>query len=46
MDPKRKPSILARVVFVALAIPFFYLVYQGIIWLMKNAFRNGGIPIP
>lgn len=46
MDPDRKPSILARILFLILAIPFFYLVYLGITWLMKTAFRNGGIPVP
>lgn len=46
MDPNKKPSILARVVFVLLALLLAYGLYHFVIWLMTTAFRRGGIPIP
>lgn len=45
MDPEKKPSLRARIVFLALAIPFFYLVYRGILWFLQTVMTKD-LPVP
>lgn len=45
-DDKKPPSPRAIGLFAVLLIGGGFLLYRFVIWLMTNAFRDAGIPIP